>query len=49
MKTTSIMYTPKQRAEVPSAWRKAAGILRTSAKRNIAELKKMRSEWNKRG
>jgi len=48
MKTASITYTPKQQAEVPLVWKKAAGILRKSVKRNLAELKTLRREWNKR-
>ena len=27
---------------------KAAGVLRASAKKNVAALKKLRREWNKR-
>lgn len=48
MQTTQVKYSPKQYAEVPTAWKKAAGILRSSAKKNIEELKKLRREWNKR-
>lgn len=48
MQTTPVKYSPKQHADVPAAWKRAAGILRTSAKKNIAELKKLRKEWNKR-
>lgn len=48
MKMTAVTYTPKQEAEIPLAWRRAAGILRGSTKRNLAELKKLRREWNKR-
>ncbi len=48
MQTTTIKYSPKQQADVPTAWKKAAGMLRKSAKKNAAELKKLRREWNKR-
>ena len=47
MKAT-ITYTPKQRANLVPAWKKAAGILRASKKRNTAELRKLRREWHKR-
>ncbi len=48
METKTITYSPKQQAEVPLAWKKAAGILRNSVKQNLTELKKLRREWNKR-
>ncbi|MEK9154393.1 MAG: hypothetical protein AAB798_02890 [Patescibacteria group bacterium] len=48
MNTPTITYSPKQYAEVPRAWGKAAGVLRASVKRNVSELKKLRREWNKR-
>ena len=48
MKTHTIAYNPAQKAEIPLAWKKAAGILRKSAKKNTAELKKTRQDWEKR-
>jgi len=33
---------------LPKAWRDAAGLLSRSAKANLAELKKNRTEWDKR-
>ena len=45
---TIVTYSPKQEAEVPLSWKRAAGILRGSARRNLLELKKLRREWNKR-
>jgi len=48
MKIESVTYAPKQRATLPVSWKKAAGILSKSAKKNVAELKKTRRKWDAR-
>jgi hypothetical protein len=48
MEKIPVTYKPKQHADLPRAWRKAAGILRAHARQNVTELKKTRRDWNKR-
>lgn len=46
--TKPVIHPPTRRGGLPDSWIKAAGILRKSAKKNVAELKKNRREWDAR-